>query len=59
MQKKKNALVRAVKKFLNALVIIVAIVGVIGIVPAIVYVHWCAYFQRFPNASWWTFFFQR
>jgi len=29
----------------------------IGAIGILFYFGWIAYFQRFPNADWWTFFF--
>jgi hypothetical protein len=46
------------KQIENFLVYTAIIVGFGGLIGVIVYLHWCSYFQRFPNASWWTFFFQ-
>jgi len=34
------------------------VVGIIGVVGLIAYLDWAAYFQRFPNSAWWTYFFQ-
>ncbi len=28
----------------------------VGVVGGIMWLKWAAYFQRFPDASWWTFF---
>lgn len=39
-----------------ALVIVLVIFCVV--VPGLIYLDWLAYFQRFPNAAWWSYFFQ-
>jgi hypothetical protein len=31
---------------------------VFGCIAALVALDWMAYFERFPDAPWWTFFFQ-
>ena len=32
---------------------------VIGIIGVFVYLDWCAYHQRFPQAEFWTWFFNK
>jgi len=51
------------KKFLTelrSLSLILLVVGLVGGgLVALMYFHWTAYFERFPNASWWTYFFKK
>jgi hypothetical protein len=48
----------SIKETIRGAVWIAVAFGVLGLFAGIVYGHWMAYFQRFPNAAWWTFFFQ-
>ena len=47
------------KKFASVALSLVAIVIAFAVVAIIWYLHWIAYFERFPTAPGWTFFFQK
>jgi len=33
-------------------------IGFVGVLIGLAALSWCAYFERFPEAAWWTFFFR-
>jgi hypothetical protein len=46
----------SVGRFLGGLLVVVVIVFLLG---GCFYLDYSAYRQRFPNASWWTYFFRK
>lgn len=45
------------KTLFECLIWIAIGLAILMIVASIIYMKWSAYFQRFPEAAWWSFFF--
>jgi len=43
-------------KIVNAALWVLVLGLIFTVIGFITYARWTAYFERFPDASWWTFF---